>query len=118
MKKIMYYMYTIILLCVLTGCNNTQRLEPDELKNSVESPSGRYTVEIYQNNGKSLSQDAILGVLIDNETNTKKNIYWMYKEYNSDVKWIDEVTVEINGKKLNVIKDVYDCREDGKHNTE
>ncbi|WP_100066082.1 DUF5412 family protein [Miniphocaeibacter massiliensis] len=112
MKKTYLYIFTILLLFTLVGCYNTQRLKPGELKSSKESSNGKYTVKLYRNNGGSLSHDAMLGVLTNNETKENKNIYWMYKEYDFDIEWVDDVTVKINGMELNVERDVYDWRKD------
>lgn len=40
----------------------------------------------------------------------KKNIYWEYHCENAEIEWIDDTTVEINGKHLKVITDSYDWR--------
>lgn len=34
-------------------------------------------------------------------------IYYRYHDYDAEMEWLDEKTVEINGKKLNIHKDYY-----------
>jgi len=83
------------------------------------SPQGTYIVKLYETN-PALSAGGTRGEVINNITGKKKTIYW---EYNRNVpkggvllntiKWEDDETVIINGKKLNVKKDVYDFRRKG-----
>jgi hypothetical protein len=39
-----------------------------------------------------------------------KNIYWGYPEKEAIVRWITNDVVIINGKVLNIFKDIYDFR--------
>lgn len=76
------------------------------------SPQGTYTVKLYVSI-TALSSDAIRGELINNETGKSKNIYWEYSRYirrYNEITWESDNVVIINGKMLNVKKDIYDFR--------
>ncbi len=84
-------------------------LPQGEFVNSYESPNSDFTVNIYLCDGGATTDFAIRGELVDADNN-KKNIYWGYHEQEAEVAWIDEDTVVINGRTLNVLEDVYDFR--------
>lgn len=74
------------------------------------SPNGTYTLKAYVSS-PSLSADAVRGELIFNERNGKtKNIYWNDRESTAKIEWIDDDTVVINGRRLNVPKEKFDFR--------
>ena len=77
---------------------------------SFDSPSKKYTIKIYRCNGGATTDFSIRGELIDNNDGSKRNIYWSYHEQTAQVNWIDDETVEINGRILNVLSDTYDFR--------
>ena len=79
---------------------------------SYSSPSEQYTVVIYLCNGGATVDYSIRGELIDHSTDIKKNIYWSYHESEAKVEWIDETTVMINNKRLNIETDIYDWRQE------
>ncbi|AMA74780.1 hypothetical protein ACH33_14585 [Aneurinibacillus sp. XH2] len=76
----------------------------------VDSPDKNYTIQMYIVNGGATVSTAVRGELITNKKGTKKNIYWDYKTSDTNVKWLDNDTVSINGHEINVEKDVYDFR--------
>lgn len=41
-----------------------------------------------------------------------RTIYWNYHCEDFNATWIDNKTVKINGKKLNIFKDKYDWRDE------
>ena len=82
-----------------------------EFISEVKSPNGTYTVKSYLSNGGATTGYAILGELNYNKVNKKpKNIYWNYREEKADIEWTDEVTVIINGHKVNILHDTFDFR--------
>ena len=90
-----------------------QSLPKGELQSQVTSPDGNYTLKIYLCNGGATVDYAIRGeIVFNNGKKETKNIYWNYHEKSSEVKWIDEQTVEINGIKLNIFNDEYDWRKE------
>ena len=84
----------------------------------VVSPDGTYTLVLY---AVAPPAEAVArrGELINNETGKKKNIYWdfattsTYQYWNdhlTGIRWLDEVTVEINGIQLDVRHEHYNRR--------
>ena len=89
---------------------DTQRINGQELIAQSESPQGAYTVSAYLNNGGATTSYAVLCVLEDHQTGKSKNIYWQDQCFGAKIVWEDEEHVVINGKRLNVERDVYDFR--------
>lgn len=75
--------------------------------NSVKSPNGKYTLNAYRYSGGATMDWTLRVEVVDNTNQKKKNIYWKYHESEADMKWLDAVTVQINGRKLNIHKDYY-----------
>ncbi|WP_024834191.1 DUF5412 family protein [Ruminiclostridium josui] len=112
MKKKFLVIVIIALLSYLIYWSffDMGRLPKDRLISEVESPSGEYSIKVYISES-SLSAPAVLGELNYKKIKKKpKNIYWDYKKETADIKWIDNVTVIINGHKLNILHDTYDWR--------
>ena len=53
----------------------------------------------------------IRGALTTIASGETKNIYWDIYSSTLDVEWIDDATVKLGGHSLNVMTDIYDCRE-------
>lgn len=86
------------------------RLPKDKFITEVQSQDGKYSIKAYVSES-SLSAPALLGELnYKAEKKKPKNIYWNYKENKANIKWIDDVTVVINGHKLNILNDTFDWR--------
>lgn len=108
----------ILLLTVLASCSKINNLvfrgmdnlPKGEFLASYDSPSTDYSVNIYLCGGGATVDFSIRGELVENNNGSKKNIYWSYHEQEADVEWLDEETVVINDRTLNVLKDVYDFR--------
>lgn len=82
-----------------------------DLLQTVESPNGEYIVNTYQKNCHATTDFSVIGELC-NKNNKCKKIYNCYHEKDSFVYWIDNETVFINNKKLNIYDDKYDWRDD------
>lgn len=77
------------------------------------SPDGTYTVKAYFGEHGATVANTIRGELVFNHMARKpKNIYWNYREEEAVVFWVDEDTVVINEKELDVPGEVYDYRRD------
>lgn len=115
-KRITKILGCIIVLFIVLGYLinwaffDIGRIKGQDYISEITSPNGKYTVTAYLNNGGSTTSYAVLGVLKNNETNKEKNIYWQYKIEKANMEWISGNTIEINGRELNVEKDVYDYR--------
>lgn len=84
-------------------------LPEGELIGVYDSEFSECTVNIYRCNGGATVDYSIRGEVIYKNDKTK-NIYWAYHEQDADVKWIDDQTVCINGRTLNIYNDIYDWR--------
>lgn len=77
---------------------------------SVISPNKKYRLNSYLISGGA-TNDWTLRVEIEYlKTKEKHNIYWKYHDKESNIKWINNDYVKINGMKLNVFKEKYDFR--------
>ena len=113
------------IVFTLVGCGiyylffSMSRLPQGEFVCESTSPSGTYTVRIY-NNSSALSSSGYRGEVTNNLTGRTRNIYWEYARNLSnrgrggirieDISWADDHTVIIDGKVLDVRKDIYDWR--------
>ncbi len=71
----------------------------------IESLDSNYTLKSYKcSRGATMDWSLRVEVIYNNE-NKKMNIYYKYHESDSDMKWLDNETVIINGHKLNIFKD-------------
>ena len=74
------------------------------------SPTEKYTITAYLNNGGATTSYAVLCTVKNNKTGKKKKIYWQYRCENAEIIWKDYETAVINGIELNVNKEIYDYR--------
>lgn len=112
-KKIIIILLIIVATLsygVYWGFYDMGRLPKGVLMSEIKSPDGNYTIKAYVSEA-ALSAPAVRGELNYNETKKKpKNIYWNYREDSANIEWIDNVTVIINGHKLNILHDTFDWR--------
>ncbi|GAB6152911.1 DUF5412 domain-containing protein [Desulfosporosinus burensis] len=87
-----------------------QRINGQEYLNESTSPNGAYTVTAYLNNGGATVDYAVLGRLMNNSSGKMKNIYWQYHCEKAEMEWVNNETLKINGKELNVKDEIYDYR--------
>ena len=87
-----------------------QRINGQEYLNESTSPNGAYTVTAYLNNGGATVDYAVLGRLKNNRSSKIKNIYWQYHCEKAEMEWVNNDTLKINGKELNVKDEIYDYR--------
>ena len=75
---------------------------------SVTTPGDRFTIAMYkvQNNMGT----AVRGELFDNKTKTTKNVYWETATDKTEVFWLNETMVSINGNVVDVTVDTFDSR--------
>ncbi len=72
------------------------------------SPDNTYKINVYVSS-PPLSSSAVWCELLYG-TKKKKVIYVDYKEYSSDLTWLADDVIEINGKRLHLPNEVYDWR--------
>lgn len=96
-----------ITSCAMVGMDN---LPQGELMETVYSPDGTYRINSFLVSGNATVDFCVRCEVIENSSGEKRNIYWEYRCESAYIEWIDNTTVEINGKQLNVITDSYDWR--------
>lgn len=116
MKKRKRYLIIVVLIFIVIAWFinwaffDIQRINGQEYLTESTSPNGTYTVITYLNNGGATTDYSVLGIVKNNKNDKTKNIYWEYHCDKSDMKWINDETIKINGKTLNVNNDIYDFR--------
>ncbi len=98
----------LIIIFMVVRCNTRVvmlDLPIGEHLENLDSPTGEYTLRSYRYSGGATVDWTLRVEVLNNETNKKYNIYWVYHEKDAEMKWLDEETVEINGTKLNIFKD-------------
>ncbi len=85
-------------------------LPTGELLGRFDSTNGSYTLNLYRVNGGATTNYSLRGELVDNRSKSPKNIYWGYREKKAVVVWINDYTVVINDRQLDVRNETYDWR--------
>ena len=111
MKRLLCVMVVCLLLC-LSSCAmiGMKYLPEGELMESITSPDGVYQIRTYLVNGGATVDWAVRCEVVTVSTGKVRNLYWEYHCNTAEIRWLDDVTVEINGKKLDVRTDSYDWR--------
>ena len=105
---IVFIMAIVITLHI--SFTSMKALPEGELMKTTHSPDGQYTVNSFLVSGNATVGFSVRCEVIENSSGEKRNIYWQYHCETADIKWVDNVTVIINGKELNVLTDSYDWR--------
>lgn len=85
-------------------------LPEGEIIETVYSPDGTYKINSFLVSGNATVAFCVRCEVVENSSGEKRNIYWEYRCESADIVWIDNTTVEINGRRLNVLVDSYDWR--------
>ena len=78
-----------------------------KIVDSIDSPNERYTMNIYFLDGGPISADSEIVEILDHKKNKKWNLYYENKGNLKEYKWINNNTVSINNKKINIHKEEY-----------
>ena len=87
-------------------------LPTGEIITSADSPDGTYRVSAYLCDGGATVDYAVRGEVTTLSTGEHRNIYWEYHCEDAKIEWLDDNTVKINGRQLDVRKDIYDYRQE------
>ncbi|MBQ2661825.1 MAG: hypothetical protein IJF80_04130 [Clostridia bacterium] len=107
----------ILLLAVLVriyiipvlNIGYSQTSNQDTFLIASQSPDGKYNLEAYRTEPGATVDFSIRVYIIDG--NKKNMIYDAYHEYDAKIVWIDNSTVSINGKTLDISRgEKYDWR--------
>ena len=110
-RKIVCKIFAVALSVTLVGCS-INNLPKGELQETIYSENKEYAINIYLCAGNATTDNSIRGEIENTRTKDKKNLYWEYHCDEAEVEWIDDITVIINGHKLNVLEDTYDWRDE------
>lgn len=87
----------------------SQTSNQDTFLIASQSPDGKYNLEAYRTEPGATVDFSIRVYIIDG--NKKNMIYDAYHEYDAKIVWIDNSTVSINGKTLDISRgEKYDWR--------
>lgn len=110
MKKI--FALIVVVMLIFSGCtmNDMNKLPEGDFISSSYSPEEKYRIDSFLCSGNATTDFAVRCEVVDMNSGDKHNIYWEYHQETVDIEWIDETTVVINDKELNILTDVYDWR--------
>lgn len=98
-----------IYIIPILNIGNSQTNSQETYLMASHSPDGKYNLEAYRTE-PGATVDFSIRVLIIND-NRKDIIYDAYHEYEAKIDWIDNSTVSINGKTLDISRgEKYDWR--------
>jgi len=95
-----------VILCMTTRIGML-RLPEGEYISSLDSPDKLHTLKAYRYSGGATMDWSLRVEVVNNKTDKKLNIYYVYHEKDADMKWVDNRTVIINGIKLDIYDDYY-----------
>lgn len=119
MKKILKIL-AVICMCMIIlfgwGCYHfiwdTQSIPKGDLVKTISSPEKGYIANVYDGGGGATVDSSVIVEIENVVSHKKRNIYFEYHcNYEDiDIKWLSETDIQVNGKKLNINRDVYDWR--------
>lgn len=117
-KRKKYSIIFLLIAAILAGIFyaiywaffDIQRINGQAYLTQSTSPNGTYTATSYLNNGGATTGYAVLITVKNNKNGKSKNIYWKYPCEKSEMKWLSDEIIKINGLELNVKNEIYDYR--------
>jgi len=113
-KKIVFVIFIIVIIFSSLGYHffvSMNGLPKGEMILETESPNNNYTIRAYLVNEHATVDFCIRCELIYNyKTKMKKNIYWGYREDAVEIEWINDNSVIINGRNIELPNGKYDWR--------
>lgn len=106
----------IVVLLLLLGWTvyhftwDTQAVSKGVVFKSIDSPNGSYTANAYHGIDNATVDSSVIVEIADKKTKAKKNIYFEYHCEDTEIKWLSDSEIQINGTTLNIHNDVYDFR--------
>ena len=119
-KIIRFITIILITLAILMGLLiyrfffSMNSLPKGDLIDSIDSPNGNNTVNVYLVRGSATVAEAIRCEIIfkDRLINKSRNIYWQYRQSEVEITWLNDTTIKINEIYLDINKDIYDYRKE------
>lgn len=103
----------MVIVAVFSSFFTSFTSPADELIKTSSSPDNAYIIRVYSGdgNGGATVANHIRCNLEDVKEHSFRDIYYQYRQDDAQIKWIDNHTVDISGKVLDVRKDSYDSRD-------
>lgn len=102
---LLFWIYVIPVLNI----GNSQTNNPETFLMASQSPDGKYNLEAYRTEPGATVDFSIRVYLTTDDR--RSIIYDAYHEYEANIVWIDNTTVSINGKTLDISQgEKYDWR--------
>ncbi len=76
---------------------------------TLQSPNGDFEAQVYHMSGFLDYKDIRVDV-VNNQTGKKKMIYYDFVDKALDIMWVEDYTLKIEDKTLNVVSDKFDYR--------
>lgn len=95
-------LFARIYIIPVLNIEQSQINNPETFLMSSQSPDGKYNLEAYRTEPGATVDFSIRVYLITDDG--KSIIYDAYHEYEAEIDWIDNTTVSINGKTLDLSK--------------
>jgi len=98
-----------VYIIPVLNIGDSQTNNPETFLNASQSPDGKYNLEAYRTEPGATVDFSVRVYLITDDRKTI--IYDAYHEYEAKIVWIDNTTVSINEKTLDISQgDKYDWR--------
>lgn len=97
---VVFGFFTIMFLLLTLFIGDRQTLVEE-----IPSPDGAYTIQVYELGESDYSM--AVDVVFNHELRDPRRFYFQIYDEPIEVKWSNQQVVEINGHKLNVLKDTY-----------
>ena len=106
---VLLFLFIRIYVIPVLNIGNSQTNSQETFLMASQSPDSKYNLEAYRTE-PGATVDFSIRVYIIND-NRKNMIYDSYHEYEAKIVWIDNSTVSINGKTLDIARgEKYDWR--------
>ena len=102
-KTTIVVLMSFMLAMTCSGCAVRPR---DELQSRILSPDGKYSLNVYMNDGGATVDHSVTVSITDLKNEQEWNIYFRYHLHElPDHYWIANDTVYVDGHQLNIFKD-------------
>lgn len=116
-KKLILFLTVVVILLILD-----QEIKPFERKSGIKgvpkgdliselkSPNEKYLFRLYETTGDATVGFGRLGEIENVKNHKRKIIYQNYPDDKSEISWVSNTNILVNGKTLNIKNDVYNYK--------
>ena len=111
-KRVLAIFIFFLFILLLIGLANHSMLflPKEELIFQSYSPKNDYRVDTFLNHGNATVSYSITADVINIKKQTTRTFYYCYREKTVEIVWIDDYTVNINGRILDIRYDSYNSK--------